>query len=369
MSLSASRLQAARDRRVADDDRDPLHAVAQVARRRRGPRPIDSPVPAWPPSKTSCSDSLRRGKPPTPSSWRSVPNRSNRPVRSLCGIGLVAGVPDDPVARRLEQAMERDRQLDDAEATSRGGRPSSATVAMIVSRISAAELGELELGRGPGDRRGPGGSAGWTRCWGVTGVMAPGRRTCCGMVADRRDGFASRTGCARIARVECKPVRRRSRCFRGHRRADGATRGRRACVTIDHHRARSRPGVALPGAHAARPSRLRRASRATFNGTLDRRPAVIVPCAIDRRVVAAVRAARAAGLPIAVRGGGHSVAGHASPTAPGGLPAPDARGQVDPGRLGHGSAAGRSGTTSTRRPSPTGWRCPAARSGTRGSAA
>jgi FAD/FMN-containing dehydrogenase len=50
--------------------------------------------------------------------------------------------------------------------------------------------------------------------------------------------------------------------------------------------------------------------RISFNGILDRRPAAIVPCASTGEVVAAVRAARAAGLPIAIRGGGHSVAGH-----------------------------------------------------------
>jgi FAD/FMN-containing dehydrogenase len=50
--------------------------------------------------------------------------------------------------------------------------------------------------------------------------------------------------------------------------------------------------------------------RISFNGILDRRPAVIVPCETTEEVVAAVRAARAAGLPIAIRGGGHSVAGH-----------------------------------------------------------
>jgi FAD/FMN-containing dehydrogenase len=52
-------------------------------------------------------------------------------------------------------------------------------------------------------------------------------------------------------------------------------------------------------------------ARVTFNGTIDRRPTVIVQCQTVDDVVAAVGAARAAGLPIAVRGGGHSVAGHA----------------------------------------------------------
>jgi FAD/FMN-containing dehydrogenase len=54
-------------------------------------------------------------------------------------------------------------------------------------------------------------------------------------------------------------------------------------------------------------------ARISFNGLLDRHPAAIVPCATTQEVVAAVRVARAAGLPIAVRGGGHSVAGHALP--------------------------------------------------------
>ena len=51
-------------------------------------------------------------------------------------------------------------------------------------------------------------------------------------------------------------------------------------------------------------------ARATFNGMLDKHPAAIVQCRSTSDVVAAVRAARAAGLPIAIRGGGHSVAGH-----------------------------------------------------------
>ncbi len=51
--------------------------------------------------------------------------------------------------------------------------------------------------------------------------------------------------------------------------------------------------------------------RATFNATVSRRPAVIVQARTVDDVVAAVVAAGDLGLPIAVRGGGHGVAGHA----------------------------------------------------------
>jgi FAD/FMN-containing dehydrogenase len=50
--------------------------------------------------------------------------------------------------------------------------------------------------------------------------------------------------------------------------------------------------------------------RTTFNATVMRRPEVIVRVRSDDDVVAAVVAAADLGLPIAVRGGGHSVAGH-----------------------------------------------------------
>lgn len=51
--------------------------------------------------------------------------------------------------------------------------------------------------------------------------------------------------------------------------------------------------------------------RATFNATVQRRPAVIVRAHSTDDVRAAVLAANELGLPIAVRGGGHNVAGHA----------------------------------------------------------
>ncbi|MGN6379471.1 MAG: FAD-binding oxidoreductase [Gaiellales bacterium] len=51
------------------------------------------------------------------------------------------------------------------------------------------------------------------------------------------------------------------------------------------------------------------AARRVHNGLIDRRPALIAQCSGASDVAAAVRYGREAGLPIAVRGGGHNVAG------------------------------------------------------------
>ena len=50
-------------------------------------------------------------------------------------------------------------------------------------------------------------------------------------------------------------------------------------------------------------------ARAIWNGTIDAKPALIARWRTTEEIVTAVALTRAAGVPLAVRGGGHSVAG------------------------------------------------------------
>ena len=53
-------------------------------------------------------------------------------------------------------------------------------------------------------------------------------------------------------------------------------------------------------------------ARSVWNGAIDKRPALIARCTGVADVRAGIEQARASGLPLAVRGGGHNVAGTAS---------------------------------------------------------
>ncbi len=106
--------QSAHQRGVTDHDRDPFHPVTQVASLREalGDRQPGPGVPAiehvvWRLGATrEAADTIERTE---------GPELVQPTCQQLMRIGLVTGVPHDPVARRLEQSMQGDRQLDDTE--------------------------------------------------------------------------------------------------------------------------------------------------------------------------------------------------------------------------------------------------------------
>ena len=106
--------QAAHQRRVTDDDRDPFEPVSQVAcfGQSFGDRQAGAGVAA-------VEDVMARlapaREPPDAVDLAERPEPVEAAGQQLVGVRLVPGVPHDPVTGRLEQAMERQGQLDDPE--------------------------------------------------------------------------------------------------------------------------------------------------------------------------------------------------------------------------------------------------------------
>ena len=106
--------QAAHQRRVTDDDRDPLQSVPHVAR--LGQPLGDGQAGACVAAVEHVMDRFAAARePPDAVDLAERPEPVEAAGQQLVGIRLVPGVPHDPVTGRLEQAVERQRQLDDPE--------------------------------------------------------------------------------------------------------------------------------------------------------------------------------------------------------------------------------------------------------------
>ena len=98
-------------------------------------------------------------------------------------------------------------------------------------------------------------------------------------------------------------------------------------------------------------------ARRVWNGMIDRRPPAIVRAATSATSLPTIRAARELGLPLAIRGGGHNVAGNG--TVDGGIVldlGADGRQRRSGRRAGPGRGRARPSAMSIGRPSRTVWR-------------
>ncbi len=89
------------------------------------PSAAEIEVDEWAAPNGSYGLSSRRVKPERPPPWRSVRIRSRRPGENFMGIGLMADVPNQTVARCVEHVVQGDGQFDHAEPgakVSTGGR-------------------------------------------------------------------------------------------------------------------------------------------------------------------------------------------------------------------------------------------------------
>ena len=106
--------EAAHERGIADHHGDVLIAAAHVASQRQAL--ADGDAGAGMPAVHDVVLALRASREATHPAQLAQRVEAIEPSRQqLVGIGLVAGVPDDAVLGAREDAVQRDRQLDDAE--------------------------------------------------------------------------------------------------------------------------------------------------------------------------------------------------------------------------------------------------------------
>ena len=102
--------------RAVADDRDDLVILPEgVARRRQPGRRRDARA-AVPRAEDVVATLRAAGEPRDPAGLPQRAETLEAAGQQLVGVALVADVPDDPVARRREDRLERDGQLDDPEA-------------------------------------------------------------------------------------------------------------------------------------------------------------------------------------------------------------------------------------------------------------
>ena len=99
-------------------------------------------------------------------------------------------------------------------------------------------------------------------------------------------------------------IRERRTVSGRHEATDSDTRGLHETV-LEELRSAVGGNVLVPGDETYDDA------RAVWNGMIDRRPAMIVGCRGADDVIAGVAFAGEHHLPVAIRGGGHNVAGHA----------------------------------------------------------
>jgi hypothetical protein len=75
------------------------------------PRAAEIEVLEWPAPKASYSLSARRGKPAIPPVLAQSGHGGTTTGENLVRVGLVADIPDDAIARRVENVMQGDGQF------------------------------------------------------------------------------------------------------------------------------------------------------------------------------------------------------------------------------------------------------------------